>query len=268
MVFLILGEGMTECKKIMVHSYKGGSGKTVTAIGLAQYFAEKDKDKVLLIEMDNRGPQFTDIFNVEPQFYINNFYSNIPLRDMIIDGKDISKIDSDNLSIVCAEQQPIMVPRGKNRKNFFMSAADRLRKQLYSLEKEDGYNYVIIDTPPGMDYSVINNFAVCDCIILLTRLDSSVNRTNSVLELLEQFHKKTVLLANLVPVNIESISNTDLSEEAIHRIEEWRTISKDKTSLVIPYTKKIAFDLFINSIPSIDGEFMKYIVELVNLTKD
>ena len=43
---------MTECKKTMIHSYKGGCGKTSTAIGLAVFFAAIRNERVLLVEMD------------------------------------------------------------------------------------------------------------------------------------------------------------------------------------------------------------------------
>ena len=51
-------------KVIMVHSYKGGTGKTVISANLARHFALKENKKVLLIEQDTGGSSFTNIFQV------------------------------------------------------------------------------------------------------------------------------------------------------------------------------------------------------------
>lgn len=253
---------MKNCKKIMVHSYKGGCGKSITAIGLAIYFSIVKNQKVLLIEMDNSGPQFTDIFSVSPNFYLNDFYTNTPLREMLISGANLPNINSDDISIICSEQKPFSVPPGKRRKDYFMRVAERLRKQLWELGRE--YDYIIMDTPPGVNYSVINNFVVCDCIILMTRLDSTINRTINLYNLLKEFNKETIIIANMVPIDISNLSNNDLdSPDVTKRIQIWNDFIKGKRTYTIPQDHDVVIEIFKQCVPKQDGKFMSYIEDFV-----
>ena len=142
-----------------------------------------------------------------------------------------------------------------------MKAAERLRKQLWALERE--YDRVIIDTPPGVDYPVINNFIICDCIILLTKLDSTVKRTKTVYELLSSFEKETILVANMVPVDIDNITEEEYGWDTVQRITDWKKFSEGKKIFTIPHETEIMIELFKNSIPDLNGRFMGHIKQLV-----
>ena len=69
-------------KKILVHSFKGGTGKTTVAVNLASILSHNHK--VLLIENDFRMLSFFNIFKHEPKYYFNDYLDwNVGFNDIV-----------------------------------------------------------------------------------------------------------------------------------------------------------------------------------------
>jgi chromosome partitioning protein len=62
-------------KIIAVHSYKGGTGKTLLSLNLAATLAKRGK-KVCLLDLDFRAPSLSIILKIEKAEYWLNDYLN------------------------------------------------------------------------------------------------------------------------------------------------------------------------------------------------
>ena len=62
-------------KIIAVHSYKGGTGKTLLSINLAALYANRGKS-VCLLDLDFRAPSLQAVFKVNSSEYWMNDYLN------------------------------------------------------------------------------------------------------------------------------------------------------------------------------------------------
>ena len=54
-----------------IHSYRGGTGKTLLATNLAATYARKEK--VLLLDYDLRAPSLHSLFDDQPDWWINDY---------------------------------------------------------------------------------------------------------------------------------------------------------------------------------------------------
>ena len=59
---------------LTLHSYKGGTGKTLLSANLAMMFANKGK-RVCLLDLDLRAPSLSSTFNNKNQYWINDYLS-------------------------------------------------------------------------------------------------------------------------------------------------------------------------------------------------
>jgi septum site-determining protein MinD len=81
-----------------------------------------------------------------------------------------------------------------------MRALGRLLSLKDTLLKDQGFDYIIFDTSPGLQYSSINAIVAADFVVVATTGDrSDVNGTKRMLkELYNLFEKKTGLVLNKV----------------------------------------------------------------------
>ena len=66
---------------VTLHSYKGGTGKTLLSVNLAMIFADKGK-KVCLLDLDLRAPSLNSTFRNSKKYWINDYLN----RACEIDG--------------------------------------------------------------------------------------------------------------------------------------------------------------------------------------
>jgi len=188
-------------KIIAVHSYKGGTGKTLLSINLAATFAAHGK-KVCLVDLDFRAPSLSTILKIEKAEHWMNDYLNgtIEIGKVLIDLSD--KIQNrGNLFVGLANPstEAIRDVSAKDRK-WEMRALGRLLALRNSLLNDKGLDYLIFDTSPGLQYSSINAIVSADLVIVATTLDrSDVDGTKRMLrELYDLFEKKTDIILNKV----------------------------------------------------------------------
>jgi septum site-determining protein MinD len=187
-------------KIIAVHSYKGGTGKTLLSVNLAATFAKKGK-KVALFDLDFRAPSLFAILKVEnSEVWFNDYLnSTAEIGNVLIDLS--SKVSGGKLYAGLANPQTeaIRDMSSKDRK-WEMRALGRLLALKESLIAEQGFDYIFFDTSPGLQYSSINAIVAADFVVVATTSDrSDVDGTKRMLkELYNLFEKKTGLVMNKV----------------------------------------------------------------------
>ncbi|MFX0151764.1 MAG: tyrosine-protein kinase family protein [Candidatus Hodarchaeota archaeon] len=164
-------------EKILVHSYKGGTGKTTVAINTANLLAHNNR--VLLIESDFIMPSFSYTFNLEPDKYFNDYFKGtVSFNETIVHNVQ------SNLDVIFTDKY--FDPDEKiisSDQEWFFSSLEMMVKDIEALE--DQYDFVIFDTPPGWHLIVVNLIVLSDIAILILRPSSyAVNGTKRMIEIL------------------------------------------------------------------------------------
>lgn len=203
-------------KIIAVHSYKGGTGKTIISINLAATLAKRGK-KVCLLDLDFRAPSIATLLKAENvNYWLNDYLNGMCEIDKVL--VDLSDRIKNNGKFFVGFANPateaIRDMTAKDRK-WEMRALGRLLSLRNSLLNDRGFDYIIFDTSPGLQYSSINAIVSADVVIVATTFDmSDVDGTRRMLkELYELFEKKTEIVLNKVLNDISLISGKELQSK-------------------------------------------------------
>ena len=176
----------------MVHSYRGGTGKTLLSTNLAATYSKKEK--VCLLDYYFSAPGLHGMFNVEPDFWINDYLNGD------CDVKEVVTEAYPNLyvGLACPESEAIRDIVGKSRS--WETEALNKTVALRGALTEMGFDKIIFDTPPGLAYSAINAVIASDIVVLVMRMESmdilgTKEMMKGVYELLE---KPSVVAVNMV----------------------------------------------------------------------
>jgi len=189
-------------KIIAVHSYKGGTGKTLLSINLASMYAKNGKD-VCLLDLDFRAPSLHTAFKTNNAEYWLNDYLNgaCEIRKVLIDltQKHASK-GKFLVGLANPTTEAIREMSAKDRK-WEMKALGRLLSLKMSLLNDMQLSHLIFDTSPGLQYSSINAIVSADAVLVVTSMDASdIEGTKRMVhELYDLFEKKTGIIMNKVP---------------------------------------------------------------------
>ena len=151
---------------VLIHSYKGGSGKTTISVNLANILSTTFNKKVLLIETDFKMPSFFVIFKeLHPKHYLNEFYRDNPitLSETIV---------SYNTNLDLIFSNPDYDPQDPIHswdKAWHAVRLKRLRDALSEFKTKNKYDYIIFDTPPGLHFLIINNIALANHAVIIVR---------------------------------------------------------------------------------------------------
>jgi len=200
-------EVMDMGKIIALHSYKGGTGKTLLSVNLAAMHASKG-ESVCLLDMDFRAPSLHAAFKTNSTEYWLNDYLNgaCEIKKVLI---DLTQTHTGKGRLLVGLANPateaIREMSAKDRK-WEMKALGRLLSLKTSLLNDMRLDYVILDTSPGLQYSSINGIVSADVVLVVTSIDvSDIEGTQRMIhELYELFDKKTFLIMNKVPIEMLS----------------------------------------------------------------
>jgi MinD-like ATPase involved in chromosome partitioning or flagellar assembly len=188
-------------KIIAVHSYKGGTGKTLMSVNLAATFAKNGK-KVCVFDLDFRAPSLFAILKTpNADFWLNDYLNNTcEINKALVDLS--SRIPGNGKFYACLANpstEAIRDMSSKDRK-WEMRALGRLLALRETLLTEQKFDYLVFDTSPGLQYSSINAIVAADFVVVATTGDrSDVDGTKRMLaELYNLFEKKTGLVLNKV----------------------------------------------------------------------
>lgn len=188
-------------KIIAVHSYKGGTGKTLLSVNLAATFAKQGK-KVCLFDLDFRAPSLFAILKInQTQNWFNDYLNNTSdINKVLIDFS--SRVPGKGklfVGLANPTTEAIRDMSAKDRK-WEMRALGRLLHLRNALLLDKQFDYIVFDTSPGLQYSSINAIVAADLVAVTTTGDrSDVDGTSRMLkELYNLFEKKTGIVLNKV----------------------------------------------------------------------
>ena len=203
-------------KILAVHSYKGGTGKTLMSVNLAATFAKNGK-KVCVFDLDFRAPSLFAILKTpNADFWLNDYLNNTcEINKALVDLS--SRIPGNGKFYACLANpstEAIRDMSSKDRK-WEMRALGRLLALRETLLTEQKFDYLVFDTSPGLQYSSINAIVAADFVVVATTGDrSDVDGTKRMLaELYNLFEKKTGLVLNKVLDAAATAKKTEMANK-------------------------------------------------------
>ncbi len=191
-------------KIIAIHSYKGGTGKTLLSLNLAALYANRGKN-VCLFDLDFRAPSLQSILKAKnTEYWINDYLNGVcDIKKVLVDlSKTYAKRGKLLVGFANPSTEAIREMSAKDRK-WEMKALGRLLSLKNSLLNDKHIDYIIFDTSPGLQYSSINAIVSADLVLVVSGMDiSDIKGTQRMIdELYDLFEKKTGLLMNKVFAN-------------------------------------------------------------------
>lgn len=188
-------------KIVAVHSYKGGTGKTLLSVNIAAIFAKHGK-KVCLFDLDFRAPSLATLLKIDKAEYWMNDYLNgvCEIDKVLVDMSNrINNAGELYVGLANPSTEAIRDMTAKDRK-WEMRALGRLLSLRTSMLNNEEFDYIVFDTSPGLQYSSINAIVAADLVLVATTFDrSDVDGTRRMLrELYDLFEKKTEIVLNKV----------------------------------------------------------------------
>jgi len=204
-------------KIIALHSYKGGTGKTLLSVNLASTYVKKGKN-LCLLDLDFRAPSLHAMFKTnKSEYWLNDYLNGVCEIDKVLVDVTQEHGRSGKFFVGLANPatEAIREMSAKDRK-WEMRALGRLLSLKTSLLNDMDLDYVILDTSPGLQYSSINAIVSADIVLVVTSLDASdINGTQRMTrELYNLFEKKTGILMNKV---LAGILSSKKEKEKFHK---------------------------------------------------
>ncbi|MFW9991165.1 MAG: MinD/ParA family protein [Candidatus Odinarchaeota archaeon] len=223
---------------VCIHSFKGGTGKTSLAINIAAILARNGQD-VTLLDFDFAAPSLHTIFNVKPNYYLNDFISEkCNVEDLLVDlsSKFPSCEGKFKVGFADPETESIRFMITQGRK-WQMKAIGRIMTLKRALARNHGMDYLFLDTSPGVSYNSVNAIVASDKVLLIVKLDTT--DFSGTLMMLKGIHaeleRETYLILNKVPLSSEEVKihTSDLEASNLQGTpEEYLKFLKEKFSSV------------------------------------
>ncbi len=196
------GNGMNPGTVLTVHSYKGGTGKSIISTNLAAILSREGKN-VCLIDLDLRAPSLDKTFGVKGRkFWINDFLDGRCEPSYIFSDVSRGKKLKGKLFVALANPSMEAIRGGiaSDRKREMM-ALRRLLMLKDHLTKKLAMDYVILDTSPGLSYASINAVTAADLVLVVATWDASdlSGAQGMVSELYSMLEKQAIVLMNKIP---------------------------------------------------------------------
>jgi len=155
---------------VAVHSYKGGTGKTLISANLAVLLSKMGK-KVCLLDYDFRGPSLHILLKTKPKRWLNDYLKGNCTLDEVLTEFPLNGTNG-VLSASYADPSPeamrFMMTRDRKWES---NALRRILAAKRKLLQEKKIDYMIFDTSPGMYYSSVNAVAAADVAVLIMKYD-------------------------------------------------------------------------------------------------
>lgn len=168
------------CKIISVSNQKGGVAKTSTCLNLGNALSLSMK-RVLLIDFDVQSNLTISLGYRNTRSFYDAFHSNIDLSELII------KTKFPGLFLLPSSRDMVLL----NKKLFGSKDYEFiLKNQLDSIKSQ--YDYILIDTPPSIDFFTINALTAADLVIVPCLCEYlSMHGVNQIINFIHMVKNKT-----------------------------------------------------------------------------
>ncbi len=233
------------CEIIAIANNKGGVGKTTDSTNIAYSLAYIGK-KVLLVDLDNSTGAFMDLVKGGEYIGVRNGLKHI-FNEIAETGKIMSKEDIKNeimkielqhasLDILAGDLdlEDLYISKMENK----IKTIDLVLKRMLNQFRED-YDYIIVDTPPCVNKSLIMGIIASDKVIIASSpnklsTDGMMNFINSIQSIQNQLEDNaeiSMMIANQVELNTRTQSKfVSLLKDYIcvqHNIKNFAIVPKD-----------------------------------------
>ncbi|MCQ5374192.1 MAG: MinD/ParA family protein [Candidatus Methanomethylicia archaeon] len=186
----------------VVHSYRGGTGKSTTTANLSVLLAALGK-KVATIDLDITSPGLHVIYNVSTQtmkYTLNDYiYNRCAFEDIVLDLTNHLKLPRGSVYFLGSSMRPeeiVKIIREGYSEGFFHHVSK-------NLEEGYGVDYVIFDTHPGLNEDTLLAVMASDVSLLLMRMDKQdITGTYITSQILKKFGRLSYVILNMVPPNL------------------------------------------------------------------
>jgi MinD-like ATPase involved in chromosome partitioning or flagellar assembly len=153
---------------IVIHSYKGGTGKSLLSLNVAGYLAKSGK-KVAILDFDFLGPSMFTVFGEDKNFLNDVIYGNHDILDVLIEFSH-PELKDQQLYAGVANPEPSAINRilqmgEKEFKNSF----EKTMEIRDIIEDDLGVDYIIVDTGPGLRLDSANAIVIADYVSLVLK---------------------------------------------------------------------------------------------------
>lgn len=242
----------TKASVISFVNHKGGCSKTTTAYTIAAML-QMFGNKVLLVDMDPQGNSTQSV--LEP--YINEEGITLPfpktIKDLLLKKKNIGSADILFDEVIRPSRFGFdAIPCDLSLNSIMQdlessSFKEVILKELLN-EVSHKYDYIIIDTPPTLGFSVVSSLTASDYVLIVTIAEAfSILGVEQTLNLIQSVKRQNSVLANPRVMKILGIAIskaemlTNISSHFVSELEKFA----EKNTLhiyredIIPKTTKI-----------------------------
>ena len=157
---------------IVVHSCKGGTGKTSIALNLAGAYAASGKN-VCLLDLDSKAPYLSSVFSPRSKKWINDvLFDKCTIMDVIHDVSDEIGV-SGKLYVGLSDPDIIAIRDISSKDRKWQAKALQVIMDAKKHLITAGMDIVILDTGPGVDFSSINAVAAADYVLVIIKPNKS-----------------------------------------------------------------------------------------------
>ena len=225
---------------ISIANQKGGVGKTTTAVNLAASLANEGK-KVLLIDIDPQANATTNLGFKRNNFEFNIYHVITGIKELydIILPTNVENLDlaPSNLGLIGMEKE---FYDKKNKKRELI-----LKEKLKKVK--DGYDFIIIDSPPALGPITINALTASDSVIVPIQCEffalEGLAQLLNTISLIKKSLNPKLRVRGFLPTMYSTQNNLSkqvLSDIEYHFKDKLFKNSINKDYIVIPRNVKVA----------------------------